>query len=110
MKVLYLVATTKRTNRENLTGKTNGWKTVLNTLTVHYGDRIADHIQMKTITAAYTKFPSVTVEFAGAPSQGVYGPVPCSTLTPPNSWPCAYCQTCRVECWAGRSAPVLKGA
>ena len=45
MKVLYLVATTRRTNRENLTGKTNGWKAILNTLTVHYGDRIADHIQ-----------------------------------------------------------------
>ena len=45
MKVLYLVATAKRTNRENLTGKTNGWKAILNTLTVHYGDRIADHIQ-----------------------------------------------------------------
>ena len=43
MKILYLVATTKRNNRDNLTGKTNGWKTILNTLTVHYGDRIADH-------------------------------------------------------------------
>ena len=45
MKVLYLVATTKRKGRENLTGKTNGWKAILNTLTVHYGDRIADHIK-----------------------------------------------------------------
>ena len=45
MKILYLVATAKRTNRENLTGKTNGWKAILNTLTVHYGDRIADHIR-----------------------------------------------------------------
>ena len=41
---------------------------------------------------------------------GGYGPVPRSTLTPPNSWLCACCQTCRVECGAGRSAPVLKGA
>ena len=41
----YLVATAKRKNRTNLTGKTNGWKTILNTLTVHYGDRIADHIR-----------------------------------------------------------------
>jgi putative transposase len=31
MKVLYLVATTKRHNRENLTGQINGWKTILNT-------------------------------------------------------------------------------
>ena len=45
MKVLYLVATAKRKNRDNMTGKTNGWKTILNTLTVHYGDRIADHIR-----------------------------------------------------------------
>lgn len=45
MKVLYLVATTRRKNRENMTGRINGWKTILNTLTVHYGDRIADHIQ-----------------------------------------------------------------
>ncbi len=35
----------KLDNRINLTGKTNGWKAVLNTLTVHYGDRIADHIR-----------------------------------------------------------------
>ena len=44
-KILYLVATAKRKNRTNLTGKTNGWKTILNTLTVHYGDRIADYIR-----------------------------------------------------------------
>ena len=42
MKILYLVATTKR---QNLTSKTNGWKTILNTLTIHYGDRIADQIK-----------------------------------------------------------------
>lgn len=41
LKVLYLVATQKRKNRSNMTGKTNGWKNILNTLTVHYGDRIA---------------------------------------------------------------------
>jgi len=40
LKVLYLVATTKRPNRDNLTGKINGWKPILNALTVHYGDRI----------------------------------------------------------------------
>ena len=45
MKILYLVATARRKNRTNLTGKTNGWTTILNTLTVHYGDRIADHIR-----------------------------------------------------------------
>jgi hypothetical protein len=39
--VLYLVATQRRKNRSDLTGKTNGWKVILNTLTVHYGDRIA---------------------------------------------------------------------
>ena len=41
MKVLYLVATSRRPNRENLTGRTNGWKHILNTLTIHYSDRIA---------------------------------------------------------------------
>jgi len=40
MKVLYLVATTRRPNCENMTGRINGWKNILNTLTVHYGDRI----------------------------------------------------------------------
>ena len=45
MKILYLIATTKRKNRWNLTGKTKGSTTILNTLTIHYGDRIANHIQ-----------------------------------------------------------------
>ncbi len=40
MKVLYLVATHRRKNRENLTGRIAGWKHILNTLTIHYGDRI----------------------------------------------------------------------
>src|SRR5439155_17606496 len=45
MKVLYLVAHQRRPNRTNLTGKTNGWKQILNALTVHYGDRIAANHQ-----------------------------------------------------------------
>jgi transposase-like protein len=44
LKVLYLVATRRRKNRENLIGKTNGWKAILNVLTVHYGARITDHL------------------------------------------------------------------
>lgn len=44
MKVLYLVAIARRKNRPNMTGKINGWKTILNTLTMHYGDRVAKHI------------------------------------------------------------------
>jgi putative transposase len=40
LKVLYLTATAKRHNRQNLTGQINGWKQILNTLTIHYGDRI----------------------------------------------------------------------
>jgi hypothetical protein len=40
MKVLSLVATTRRPNRENLAGRIAGWKHILNTLTVHHGDRI----------------------------------------------------------------------
>lgn len=45
MKVLYLVATATRKNRSNLTGQINGWKRILNTLTMHYGDRIAQHVK-----------------------------------------------------------------
>lgn len=40
LKVLYLVATTKRANRTDLTGQINGWKQILNVLMMHYGDRI----------------------------------------------------------------------
>ncbi len=40
LKVLYLVATQQRPNRQDLTGQINGWKPILNTLTIHYGDRI----------------------------------------------------------------------
>jgi putative transposase len=41
LKVLYLVATQQRKNRQDLTGRISGWKEILNTLHVHYGDRIA---------------------------------------------------------------------
>src|SRR5262245_10214979 len=41
LKVLYLVAIEKRPNRANPTGKVNGWKQILNALTIHYGERIA---------------------------------------------------------------------
>lgn len=44
LKVLYLVATKKQVNRENLTGKIAGWKQILNTLSTHYGDRITEAI------------------------------------------------------------------
>lgn len=40
MKVLYLVANTRRPNRTDLVGKTAGWKQILNALTIHYGDRL----------------------------------------------------------------------
>jgi transposase-like protein len=40
LKVLYLVATEKRPNRSNPTGRINSWKKILNALTIHYGDRI----------------------------------------------------------------------
>src|SRR5215216_5889438 len=41
LKVLYLVATERRINRSNPTGKINGWKQILNALTIHYSDRLA---------------------------------------------------------------------
>jgi putative transposase len=40
LKVLYLVATERRKNRSNPTGRVHGWKQILNALTIHYGDRI----------------------------------------------------------------------
>lgn len=40
MKVLYLVATTRRQNRENMTGRIHNWKQILNSLAIHYGDRL----------------------------------------------------------------------
>lgn len=44
MKVLYLVATRRRKNRQDLIGRINGWKAILNVLTVHYGERITNHL------------------------------------------------------------------
>jgi len=40
MKVLYLVLQDHRPNRTNVTGKTRGWKSVINTLKLYYEDRI----------------------------------------------------------------------
>jgi putative transposase len=40
MKVLYLVATTRRHNRENLTGRINSWKHILNTLRDTLGSEV----------------------------------------------------------------------
>jgi len=40
LKVLYLVSIERRKNRANPTGRINGWKHILNTLTIHYNDRI----------------------------------------------------------------------
>lgn len=40
LKVLYLTVLERRPNRSNPTGKINGWKSILNTLTITYGDRL----------------------------------------------------------------------
>ncbi len=40
LKVLYLVSIERRKNRANPTGQINGWKHILNTLTIHYNDRL----------------------------------------------------------------------
>ena len=40
LKVLYLVSIERRKNRQNPTGRINSWKHILNTLTIHYSDRI----------------------------------------------------------------------
>lgn len=41
IKVLYLTSIERRKNRTNPTGRINAWKSILNTLTIHYGDRLA---------------------------------------------------------------------
>jgi hypothetical protein len=38
--VLYLVANQNRPNRSDLVGRINGWKPILNALTIHYGNRV----------------------------------------------------------------------
>jgi hypothetical protein len=40
LKVLSLVATERRKNRSDPTGRINGWTHILNIWTIHYGDRI----------------------------------------------------------------------
>lgn len=40
MKVLYLTVRERRPNRSNPTGRINGWKSILNTLAITYGDRL----------------------------------------------------------------------
>jgi putative transposase len=47
LKVLYLTATARRVNRQNLTGQINGWKQILNTLTIHFGDRISSKLSTR---------------------------------------------------------------
>ena len=41
VKVLYLVSIERRKNRSNPTGQIHGWKAILNTLSIHYSDRLA---------------------------------------------------------------------
>ena len=49
------VATQKRENRENMNGKiNNGWKTILNTLTVLRRPDHNEHDQLKPMTATVT--------------------------------------------------------
>jgi hypothetical protein len=39
-KILYLAVRERRPNRSHPTGKINGWKSILNTLAITYGDRL----------------------------------------------------------------------
>lgn len=40
IKVLYLVSIERRKNRTNPTEQINGWKSILNALTMHFSDRL----------------------------------------------------------------------
>ena len=42
LKILYLACRSREEGRQNPTGRVHGWKTVLNALTIHYGDRLAN--------------------------------------------------------------------
>lgn len=41
LKVLYLVANQYQPGRGSLKGRINGWKQILNVLSIHYGERLA---------------------------------------------------------------------
>ena len=43
LKVLYLVIRNPIKNRPNITGKISGWKDILNTLALFYGERITQN-------------------------------------------------------------------
>jgi putative transposase len=43
MKILYLTVRERRPNRANPTGRVPGWKAILNTLAITYGDRLTNH-------------------------------------------------------------------
>jgi hypothetical protein len=57
-KSLYLVATTRRKNRQDLIGSTHVWKEILNALSIRYGDRVSPSTAKttkSTATAIYTE-------------------------------------------------------
>jgi putative transposase len=43
MKILYLTIMERRPNRANANGQVSGWKSILNTLAITYGDRLGIH-------------------------------------------------------------------
>jgi putative transposase len=43
LKILYLTVRERRPNRTNPTGRISGWKAILNTLAITYGDRLSIH-------------------------------------------------------------------
>jgi hypothetical protein len=43
MKILYVTGRERRPNRANPTGRIPGWKTILNTLALTYGERLTNH-------------------------------------------------------------------
>ena len=43
MKILYLTVRERRPNRANPTGRVPGWKAILNTLAITYGERLTNH-------------------------------------------------------------------
>jgi hypothetical protein len=79
LKVLYLVATERRPNRSNPTGRINAWKGILNALTIHYGEPHPGRQLTRTVTPGYTQdrtVPPIAQQSPSAAPIGSSRPVP----------------------------------
>ena len=69
LKVLYLVARERRPGRANPTGQINGWKRILNALTIHTATASPPSTEMRT-TPTYTGNRTVSSRWPSAHGRG----------------------------------------